>query len=525
MSEDSFAHERALISLLARLNIDFEGRISQFIAARQAGGGANRNRRRLAAGREALRGLDQALDIAILHTEERLANILIPLREAVAARIAVITAPGFTWFRTDPLLPDFNIEDVAFAFEVGVGESTEALENRINQPLDASEPASGSTVDGPEPASGSTFDASEPASGSAFNASEPATGAVPFNATESTDAIAAPSEPIDVDDPGTPLRRSRSPPPLSGSAVAPIIPKPPVPRPRIEGIRTPVPPPPRPKHLGVRTPVPPIPDSGRPASGYLVTVPKHRSRPPEDLDRYEYPTISESFVERVPRDRESSASVNAWTSEEWQAYNASQELATSSTGGTAASSSSADGPTFDAPVVRATATLHKCIERSADLQTAIVSMDLSRVTHVVSLDFHKVIDRSWRSSVETFRTLGSRPEVCLIVLSKCSDQRLIEDSFAYIRRLVEATDYSVRDLPILYIRAREGPNGKCSRLYDALRGTPLADLPVAHFDDKWPIVREFNGFGRYGWKGIWMDPRGHMELDAAVNNTLAEFGI
>ena len=83
----------------------------------------------------------------------------------------------------------------------------------------------------------------------------------------------------------------------------------------------------------------------------------------------------------------------------------------------------------------------------------------------------------------------------------------------------------MRDLPILYIRAREGPNGKCSRLYDALRGTSLADLPVAHFDDKWPIVREFNGFGRYGWKGVWMDPQGRMELDAAVNNTLAEFGI
>ena len=165
MSEDSFAHERALITLLARLNLDFEGRITQFIAARQAGGGANRNRRRRAAGREALRDLDQALGVAILHTEERLANILIPLREAVAARLVVIEAPGFTWYRTDPLLPDFNIEDVAFAFEVGVGESTEALESRINQPL---------------------------------NASEPATGAVPFNAAESTDAIAAPSEPIDV---------------------------------------------------------------------------------------------------------------------------------------------------------------------------------------------------------------------------------------------------------------------------------------------------------------------------------------
>ena len=170
MSEDSFAHERALITLLARLNLDFEGRITQLLLRDKLGVVPIETAVGERQGAEALRDLDQALGIAIFAYGGKACEYLDSLREAVAARLVVIEAPGFTWYRTDPLLPDFNNEDVAFAFEVGVGESTEALENRISQPP---------------------------------NASEPATGAVPFNATESTDAIGAPSEPIEVDAPST----------------------------------------------------------------------------------------------------------------------------------------------------------------------------------------------------------------------------------------------------------------------------------------------------------------------------------
>ena len=390
--------------------------------------------------------------------------------EIIQERLTEINADSFVWTKSVPLVPNVDFESVLDTYCEAAGSAYE----------DLGQSQSGSSTDRP--------------------------------------VVAAPARPS-----ASSSARSRSPvsrDPEHYSRV--VVPKPPVPRPRVQGARTPVPPAPRPKHLGVRTPVPPVPSSGRPASGYLVSVPKHRARPPQDLDRdyqEEFPSIEESFVPKASGVSIDSGFVGDWTSEQWREYNRQQELASSA----AASSSPADEPTFNAPVVRAIATLHKCIESAAELQSAIVSMDLSRVTHVVSLDFHKVIDRSWRCSVETFRTLGSRPEVCLIVLSKCADRKLIEDSFAYIRRLVEASDYSVRDLPILYIRDREGPNGKCSRLYDALRGTSLADLPVAHFDDKWPIVREFNGFGRYGWKGVWMDPRGRVELDAAVNNTLAEY--
>lgn len=489
MSEDSFAHERALISLLARLNLDFEGRISQFIAARQAGGGANRNRRRLAAGREALRGLEQALDIAVLHTEERLANILIPLREAVAARLVQITAPGFTWFRTDPLLPDFNIEDVAFAFEVGVGESTETLESRISQPLDASEPASGS----------------------AFDASEPATGAVPFNATESTVDIAASGEPIDVDAPSTPLRRSRSPPPVSGLAVALPNPKPPVPRPRVEGSRTPVPPAPRPKHLGVRTPVPPIPNSGRPASGYLVSVPKRRARSSEDLDRdfrYEFPTIDESFAERVSESSGSGSSVGTWTSQQWREYNRRQETSTASASSGLVSHPPAP-PTL--PPLRVLHTFNDTARFAQDLQQALQYRAGARF--ILSLDYHMVFDRSFDSTCEVLQRLNARPDILVLLCSKCSTQRLITNAIDAVGRACRTSHYTVRHFACLFI---PGPD-KSAKLWTSLRDVEaLQNLPLAHVDDKSFICDEFNAWRLETWRGVHLPARGYRELADVV---------
>ena len=493
MSEDSFAHERALITLLARLNLDFEGRITQFIAARQAGGGANRNRRRRAAGREALRDLDQALGIAILHTEERLANILIPLREAVAARLVVIEAPGFTWYRTDPLLPDFNIEDVAFAFEVGVGESTEALENRISQPLDASEPASGS----------------------AFDASEPATGAVPFNATESTDAIAAPSEPIaiaapsepiDVDASSTPLRRSRSPPPVSGSAVVPSNPKPPVPRPRVQGARTPVPPAPRPKHLGVRTPAPPVPSSGRPASGYLVSVPKHRARPSQDLDRdyrYEFPSISESFDERVSGNKGSgSSSVNAWTSEQWQEFNASQELAHSATAEPSRPLPLSELHRFDGGLEQVTQWFGRAISLG--------------FRYLLALDQHKVADRSVSQTRDIVRAALAERTI-VVVCSFIPDSSFLSHGrnaqALWDPIIADIAEYP-RPLPIIVTSKPLYRWGKASclrHLRDQLWHQQQASFDSwVHVDDRLDIVREIDA--ERGLRGVHWDPRDRRSL-------------
>ena len=496
MSEDSFAHERALISLLAHLNFDFEGRISQFIAAREAGGGANRNRRRRAAGREALRDLDQALDIAVLHTEERLANILIPVREAVAARLAVVAAPGFTCFRTDPLLPDFNIEDVAFAFEVGVGESTEALENRISQP----------------------FNASEPATGSAFDASEPATGAVPFNATESTVAIAAPGEPIDVDAPSTPLRRSRSPPPVSGSVVVLSNPKPPVPRPRVEGTRTPVPPAPRPKHLGVRTPVPPIPNSGRPASGYLVSVPKRRARPSQDLDRdywYEFPSINESFDERVLGNKGSGSSVNAWTSEQWQEFNASQELAHSATAVTdvpGETEAVLAEPSRPLPLSE----LHRYdsgLEQVTQWFERAISLGFR---YLLALDQRKVADRNVSQTRDIVRAALAERTI-VVVCSFIPDSSFLSHGrnaqALWDPIIADIAEYP-RPLPIIVTSKPLHRWGKASclrHLRNQLWHQRQASFDSwVHVDDRLDIVREVDA--ERGLRGVHWDPRDRRSL-------------
>ena len=54
MSAEGWRQEHFLIALLSSLEQDFDSRLSYFVAAADAGGGASRNRRRLAAGRELL---------------------------------------------------------------------------------------------------------------------------------------------------------------------------------------------------------------------------------------------------------------------------------------------------------------------------------------------------------------------------------------------------------------------------------------------------------------------------------------
>ena len=135
---------------------------------------------------------------------------------------------------------------------------------------------------------------------------------VPSLGAESVDAALEPS-----------IARSRS--PARAAVVIDHIPNvPPSSRPKIDGIKTPKPPLPRPKHLGVRTPVPPNPSSGLPASGYIVTVPKRRARPSQDLEkdyRVEFPTIEESFDERSSGSKGSGSNISDWTTEQWQNYN------------------------------------------------------------------------------------------------------------------------------------------------------------------------------------------------------------
>ena len=188
MTDESWKQERYFSTLL-----DFDSRLSYFLQAADAG----RNRRRLAAGRELLKDIGEALDISFHRLPEERTRVLIPLREAISERLATVTSAasaGFVWKRREPLLPGFDIESIAAAFEAATSDTIFALDNS----LEASE---------------------------------------------------APAE----------SSRSRSPVPRSLDTPSGVerVAVPPVPRPRIEGCPTPTPPTPRPVISGQKTPLPP----------------------------------------------------------------------------------------------------------------------------------------------------------------------------------------------------------------------------------------------------------------------------
>ena len=129
MSAEGWRQEHFLIALLSSLEHDFDSRLSYFVAAADAGGGASRNRRRLAAGRELLKDVGDALDVAFLNLPERRSRTLVPLRSAVEERLATVTAAGFVWKRREPLLPGFSVEAIAAAFEAASSDTIGALED------------------------------------------------------------------------------------------------------------------------------------------------------------------------------------------------------------------------------------------------------------------------------------------------------------------------------------------------------------------------------------------------------------
>ena len=133
MTGESWRQERYLIALLSTLEQDFDSRLSYFVSAADAGGGASRNRRRLAAGRELLKDVGEALDIAFLNLSEQRSRVLVPLREAVSDRLATVTAEGFIWKRREPLLPGFDVGSIAAAFEDAASDTHVALEHRLEE--------------------------------------------------------------------------------------------------------------------------------------------------------------------------------------------------------------------------------------------------------------------------------------------------------------------------------------------------------------------------------------------------------
>ena len=346
-----------------------------------------------------------------------------------------------------------------------------------------------------------------------FNVSEPAQAAAPVEvAAPVTPPIDAPGAVIvDLLEEGSP-ERSRS--PISASAILSSTPKPPGPRPRAGGIRTPVPPTPRPKYLGVRTPSPPRVDPG---SRYIVTRPKRRPRPIEDgsSDDYhsEFPSIEESFVPKASGVPISSGYIGDWTSEQWREYNQRQEAASSSADrAVPAPTGSTLQPLRVLQCFNAPAAFARDLEQALEYRGG--------VRYILSLDYHGVFDRCYQSTGELLRNLDDRPEVLVLLCSKCSTDELIENAVTAVGDLCRTNGYGARHFPCLFIPRPD----KSAKLWQALSlVSALERLPLMHVDDKWSIVEDFNRWDIESWRGIHLPVRGRRELAEVVLPAIAEW--
>ena len=316
---------------------------------------------------------------------------------------------------------------------------------------------------------------------------------------------------LDLLEEGSP-ERSRS--PISASAILSSTPKPPGPRPRAGGIRTPVPPTPRPKYLGVRTPSPPRVDPG---SRYVVTRPKRRPRPIEDgsSDDYhsEFPSIEESFVPKASGVPISSGYIGDWTSEQWREYNQRQEAASSSADrAVPAPTGSTLQPLRVLQCFNAPAAFARDLEQALEYRGG--------VRYILSLDYHGVFDRCYQSTGELLRNLDGRPEVLVLLCSKCSTDELIENAVTAVGDLCRTNGYGARHFPCLFIPRPD----KSAKLWQALSHvSALERLPLMHVDDKWSIVEDFNRWDIESWRGIHLPVRGRRELAEVVLPAIAEW--
>ena len=167
-----------------------------------------------------------------------------------------------------------------------------------------------------------------------------------------------------------------------------------------------------------------------------------------------------------------------------------------------------------------TETIEDEAQFGSEIGRAVRSGTVSPIDAILSLDFNGVLNRSRASSLELFRILNQRPRVFIVVTSNCSTP-----SFDFRRdrlycRSTRRSGYGVRAVPIFYCRRPTGSRGKCSLLYQALTASGGDIPPVYHCDDRLDIVREFEGWRSFGYRGVPIrqtDPRG---LDQIVREKL-----
>ena len=153
----------------------------------------------------------------------------------------------------------------------------------------------------------------------------------------------------------------------------------------------------------------------------------------------------------------------------------------------------------------------RCDESPSVLASAINHSlkDRGNVSHVLSLDFHKVTDCSWASTCQLFTYLRTRPNALVLINSKCSTEQLIIQALSYIEQVAQATDYKSRSIPALFIRRPE----KASKLWAAIEESELDSYtPVLHVDDKPLIVGQFRHWALCSWRGPLLRPGHRTEL-------------
>ena len=101
------------------------------------------------------------------------------------------------------------------------------------------------------------------------------------------------------------------------------------------------------------------------------------------------------------------------------------------------------------------------------------------VRFILSLDYHHVFDRCFQSTGEVLRVLNQRPEILVLLCSKCSTDALITNACDEVGNLCGSTGYSVRHFPCFFIPRAD----KSDKLWESLGHiSSLRGLPLIHVD-------------------------------------------
>ena len=116
--------------------------------------------------------------------------------------------------------------------------------------------------------------------------------------------------------------------------------------------------------------------------------------------------------------------------------------------------------------------------------------------------------------------LNQRPEILVLLCSKCSTNSLISNACDEVGNLCRSTRYSVRHFPCFFIPRAD----KSDKLWESLGHiSSLQGLPLIHVDDKRSIVSEFNRWNRGSWRGVHLPSGGRKEISDVVLPAIADW--